>query len=87
MSTPHQSEVAYLVKRIQAEYESAMRGLTGLTYGTPQHLFITQKMETMSRLHNELQTHVGDQAIALITDALDAALQTTESSIKIKTSL
>ncbi len=67
----HGSEVASLLSRITAEYEAAQRGLTGLAYGIAQHEFISARMETMSQLHSELQTIVGDSAMALIVDALD----------------
>ena len=67
----HGSEVATLLSKITAEYEAAQRGLTGLAYGTSQHEFISARMENMGQLHGELQTMVGDCAIALIVDALN----------------
>jgi hypothetical protein len=66
----HASEVAKILSQISAEYEAAQRGLTGLAYGTSQHEFITARMENMGQLHTELQSIVGDAAIALIADAL-----------------
>jgi hypothetical protein len=66
------SEVARLLSQISAEYEAAQRGLTGLAYGTSQHEFITARMENMGQLHSELQSIVGDSAIALISDALNS---------------
>ena len=69
----HGSEVASLLSRITAEYEAAQWGLSGLAYGTAQHDFISARMETMGRLHGELQTIVGDSAMALIVDALENA--------------
>jgi hypothetical protein len=66
----HRSEVARLLSQISAEYEAAQRGLTGLAYGTSKHDFITARMENMGQLHSELQSIVGDAAIALIADAL-----------------
>ncbi len=68
------SEVARLLAQISAEYEAAKRGLTGLAYGTSQHEFITARMEHMSQLHGELQSIVGDNAIALIADQLNSLL-------------
>lgn len=65
------SEVAKLLSRITEEYEAAQRGLTGLAYGTSKHEFITARMENMGQLHSELQTIVGDSAIALIADVLN----------------
>ncbi len=67
----HGSEVARLLSKITAEYEAAQRGLTGLAYGTSQHEFINARMENMGKLHSELQTIVGDSAIALIVDAMN----------------
>lgn len=65
------SEVARLLSRISQEYEAAQRGLTGLAFGTSKHEFITAKMENMGQIHSELQSIVGDQAIALIADTLE----------------
>ncbi len=67
----HGSEVAKILSQISEEYEAAQRGLTGLAYGTLQHEFITARMENMGQLHTELQSIVGDAAIALIADALN----------------
>jgi len=66
------SEVAKLLSQISAEYEAAQRGLTGLAYGTSKHEFITARMERMGQLHTELQSLVGDQAIALVTEQLNS---------------
>jgi hypothetical protein len=66
----HRSEVARLLSQISAEYEAAQRGLTGLAYGTSQHEFITARMENMGQLHSELQSIVGDVAIAMIVETL-----------------
>ena len=66
------SEVARLLSQISAEYEAAQRGLSGLSYGTSQHEFITARMESMGQLHNQLQTLVGDVAIAMIADQLNS---------------
>jgi hypothetical protein len=68
----HGSEVARLLAQISAEYEAAQRGLTGLAYGTSKHEFITARMENMGQLHSELQSIVGDAAIALIADTLNS---------------
>ena len=65
------SEVARLLSQISAEYEAARRGLTGLAYGVSQHEFITARMEHMGQLHTQLQSIVGDKAIALIADQLN----------------
>lgn len=65
------SEVARLLEQITAEYEAAQRGLTGLAFGTSQHEFITRRMEHMGQLHGELQSIVGDIAIAMIAEQLN----------------
>ena len=67
------SEVARLLSQISAEYEAAQRGLTGLSYGTSQHEFITARMESMGQIHSELQSLVGDDAIAMIADQLNTS--------------
>lgn len=66
----HRSEVARLLSQISAEYEAARRGLGAFAYGTSKHEFITARMEHMGRLHIQLQSIVGDSAIALIADRL-----------------
>lgn len=68
----HGSEVARLLAQISAEYEAAQRGLTGFAYGTSKHDFITARMENMGQLHSELQSIVGDAAITLVVEALNA---------------
>ncbi len=65
------SEVARLLAQISEEYEAAQRGLTGLAFGTAQHEFITARMENMGQLHSQLQTIVGDAAIAMIAEELN----------------
>jgi hypothetical protein len=64
------SEVAQLLSQISKEYEAAQRGLGGLSSGVSKHAFITARMEHMGRLHNQLQSIVGDSAIALIADTI-----------------
>jgi len=65
------SEVVRLLAQISAEYEAAQRGLSGLAYGTSQHEFITARMEHMGQLHSQLQSIVGDAAIAMVVDTLE----------------
>jgi hypothetical protein len=67
----HRSEVAKLLSQITAEYEAAQRGLTGLAHGISQHEFITARMEHMGQLHGQLQSLVGDTAIAMIAEQLN----------------
>ncbi|GHO84367.1 hypothetical protein [Dictyobacter formicarum] len=69
----YSSDVARLLACIQDEYVAATRGLSGIATGTAQHQFINAKMERMERLHQELRTHVGEHAIALLAQTLDAA--------------
>jgi hypothetical protein len=65
------SEVARLLQQIREQYESAKLGLSGLAEGTTQHQVITAKMERIGDLHEELRTHVGDEAIAMIVQQLE----------------
>ncbi len=65
------SEVARLLAQISAEYEAAQRGLSGLSCGSSQHAFITARMENMGQLHTQLQSLVGDVAIAMIAEQLN----------------
>jgi hypothetical protein len=67
----HRSEVARLLSQISAEYEAAQSGLTGLAYGISQHEFITARMEHMGQLHGQLQSLVGDTAIAMVVEQLN----------------
>lgn len=64
------SEVAKLLAQISAEYEAAQRGMGGFAYGSSKHEFITARMEHMGRLHRQLQSIVGESAIAMIADTL-----------------
>ena len=76
------SEVARLLAQIRSEYEAARRGLSGLASGTTKHEFITTKMETMGKLQGELETIVGDAAIALVVAQLEACPDLKSSSIQ-----
>jgi hypothetical protein len=69
------SEVARLLAQISAEYEAAERGLNGLALGTSRHRFITRRMERMGEIHAQLRQLVGDQAMALIAERLEAVGQ------------
>ena len=69
----NQSEVARLRQRIAEEYEAAMRGLTGLAYGTATHEFITKRMEQMGTCHETLKQLVGEQeATRMLAETLEA---------------
>lgn len=69
----HNSEVARLLAQISAEYEAAQRGMSDFAQGSSKHEFIAARMEHMGRLHNQLQSIVGDSAIAMIADILSNA--------------
>ena len=66
----HESEVAQLLDQISSEYEAACRGMCGFAEGASKHDFITARMEHMGYLHNQLQSIVGDEAIAMIANTL-----------------
>jgi hypothetical protein len=65
------SEVARLLAQISAEYEAAQQGLAGLACGVSRHDFITTRMENLGRIHDELQSLIGDAAISLIANQLN----------------
>ena len=55
-----QSEVARLRQLIAAEYEAAVRGLSGLAQGTAKHAFIDARMNRVWHYSEQLATHVGE---------------------------
>jgi hypothetical protein len=67
------SEVAQLRQRIAEEYQAAKWGLSGLACGTAQHIFITARMENMSRCHEQLSILVGSEqeATRLVAETLE----------------
>jgi hypothetical protein len=70
----NKSEVARVLEQIELEFQAAQRGLYGLAFGTAKHEFITNKMEQMGRLHEKLQTMVGEeQAVKLLAETLENA--------------
>jgi len=75
------SEVTRLLQQIQAEFETAQQGLTGLASGNAHHKFITKRMENMGKLHGELRDLVGDSAMALIAKQLETVPETKNSAI------
>jgi hypothetical protein len=74
MDTPeNHSEIARLRQRIAEEYEAAMRGLSGLAYGTAKHEFITRRMEQICTCHETLKELVGEQeATKMLAETLQA---------------
>lgn len=67
------SDVARLLTQINSEYEAAQRSLSGLAQGISQHQFMTKRMENIAGLHGELRGLVGDDAMELITEQLEAS--------------
>jgi len=72
MQTTHVSEVAAIREHIAAEHMAAKLALQGLNVGTARHSFITARQENIGALHEQLQDLVGDEAIALVSDTLEA---------------
>lgn len=70
-ASEQRSEVARLLAQISEEYEAAQRGLSGVASGVARHSFITARMENMGQLHTELQSIVGNAAIAMIAEELN----------------
>ncbi len=66
-----QSEVARILQQIETEYIAAQRGLTGIAESA-RHVAITARMEHMGLLHKDLYAIVGDDAIRLIAERLEA---------------
>lgn len=66
-----QSEIARILQQIETEYVAAQRGLTGLAQSA-SHAAITARMEQMGLLHKDLHSIVGDDAIRLIAERLEA---------------
>lgn len=66
------SEIAHLLAQVQAEYEAAARGLSGLASGSACHRFITARMERIGQLHVALEEVVGEeQAARLLVSTLE----------------
>ena len=53
------SEVAHLLARIDAEYQAAQRGLNGTAITAP-HEYITERMENLSRVREDLVQTLGE---------------------------
>ena len=70
----NKSEVARVLEQIELEFQAAQRGMYGLAFGTAKHEFITGKMEQMGKLHEKLQTMVGEkEAVKLLAETLENA--------------
>ncbi|MBV9257950.1 MAG: hypothetical protein JO215_08020 [Ktedonobacteraceae bacterium] len=65
------SEVARLRQQIQAEYEAAKQGLSGLSSGTARHTFIAARYERIGAFHEQLIEMIGpDEAVAIIAHTI-----------------
>lgn len=72
--TENKSEVARVLEQIELEYQAAYQAMHGLALGSAKHQFITNKMERMGKLHEHLQTLVGEeQAGQLLAETLEKA--------------
>ncbi len=67
-----QSEIARMRQKIAVEYLAAQLGLSGFAEGTSRHQFITARTERIGALHQQLQALVGDHAIALVAETMEA---------------
>jgi hypothetical protein len=72
-----QSEVANLLAQIESEYLAAMRGMSGFA-ATARHAVITARMERMGKLHEHLQTIVGEDATRLVVERLNGITEEKE---------
>ncbi len=78
-SEANDSEIARLLNQIEAEYLAAERGLTGFAEGAT-HAAITARMERIGRLHEDLRTLVGEEAIRLMAERLATVPEGEEES-------
>jgi hypothetical protein len=67
----NKSEISRLLQQIEAEYCAGKQGLTGLAE-CARHRVITTRMEHMRDLHVHLHAIVGEEAMRLIAERLDA---------------
>lgn len=70
-STVRGSDVTRLLNQIEAEYTAAQYGLSGFAESA-RHQAITARMENIGKLHQQLQSIVGEDAMKLIVERLDA---------------
>ncbi|HEU5382875.1 MAG TPA: hypothetical protein VFV38_46300 [Ktedonobacteraceae bacterium] len=64
-------EIASILKQIETAYLAAQRGLTRFAESA-RHAAITARMEHRRQLHKHLRPLVGDDAIRLIAERLEA---------------
>jgi hypothetical protein len=73
MTHYNQSEVARLKAQIEAEVQAAQRALYGVALGAAKHQFITNRMERMGILHEELKELVGEEeGIRLLIQVMES---------------
>ncbi len=71
MEQQNNSEVARILAQMREQYQAATLGLSGLSLGSSQHKFITNKMERIAELHEQLQELAGAEAMELVAETLD----------------
>ena len=70
------SEIARLRAQIEAEYEAARLGLTGLAEGTARHQIISARMERIGSYVDDLTALVGiEKAAAILVEAMESQPQ------------
>ena len=71
MQHNNSSEIAQIRAQIQAEYEAAEQGLSGLSSGTARHDFISARTENIGKCHDQLVQLLGpEQAISIIANTI-----------------
>jgi hypothetical protein len=74
MTPCNQSEVARLRAQMEAEAQAARWALGGIALGVAKHQFITQRMERMGMLHEELNELLGEEeGTRLLIQAMQGA--------------
>ena len=71
----NQSEIGTLLQQIEQEYQGAQTALNAYAVTAP-HAFITARLEQIGRMHECLQQIVGEDAIRLIAERLEALPET-----------
>jgi hypothetical protein len=71
----NQSEVSRLLQQIEHEYQGAQTALNAYAVTAP-HAFITARLEQIGRIHERLQQIVGEDAIRLVAERLEALPET-----------
>jgi hypothetical protein len=65
-----ESEIARIRQEIASEYTAAQLALNGFSSGTSKHEFIAARQARIGVLHDQLQTLVGTEAIAIVAETL-----------------